>query len=193
MIHELREYTMPIENWPDYIDAFQHVAHPIRGDNFGAFIGSWCSPATASIRFYHLWQFDSLNDRAEKRAALAKIPEWTNTFLPLAWKNVNSQLVSILNPVEVLASEVMSSTGLYLYKIQTKLGKAGSLTKLLAEDSNFRLATIGLWTCEFPDPNAVIVLSKSHTLMDRLSEHEAGSIVRDYQVNQLKPVNQPTL
>ena len=98
MIHELREYTLDIDNAKAYLELFRDVGMPIRGNEFGRLVGNWTVDGE-NVKFVHIWEYESLADRAAKRALLAQNKAWTGDFLPEAVKRVSTQFITIMNPV----------------------------------------------------------------------------------------------
>jgi len=154
MIHELREYVIEREQAPGYFALFRDVGMPIRGDAYGRLVGNWVVDE-GTIRFLHVWSYASLAERAEKRAALGKVPEWTGAFLPGAAARVSSQSITILNPVT--GAESLAHGPRVLHALRCRLAKAAQVAAALARahpDAD------GVWVAECPDPNAVYLLNR---------------------------------
>ncbi|MGK8207793.1 NIPSNAP family protein [Burkholderia cenocepacia] len=177
MIHELREYVIECDRAPDYFALFRDVGMPIRGSEYGRLVGNWMVDE-GTIRFLHLWSYASLAERAEKRAALGKVSEWTGTFLPGAVANVSSQSITILNPVAGAVAErgarSLAHGPRVLHVLRCKLGKAARVAAMLARA---HADADGVWVAEFPDPNAVYLLNRSEApLADHLELAEIGVV-----------------
>lgn len=154
MIHELREYVIERNQAPGYFALFRDVGMPIRGNEYGRLVGNWVVDE-GTIRFLHVWSYASLAERAEKRAALGKVPEWTGTFLPGAVAHVSSQSITILN--QVAGTDSLAHGPRVLHALRCRLGKATQVAAALARahpDAD------GVWVAEFPDPNAVYLLNR---------------------------------
>lgn len=162
MIHELREYEIPSENWDEYWTFFSEVAAPIRRSDFGRLIGLWRVKNSLPLRFLHVWEFESLYERAHKRAELAKIDAWRNDFLPHAARLVSSQQVNILKPLQVKPLLEVQAETLFLQRFQCRLGQAPAFAAALLEQRGADIQA--LWCTEMPDPNEVVVLSTAPVL-----------------------------
>ncbi|PFH20403.1 NIPSNAP family protein [Burkholderia sp. JKS000303] len=160
MIHELREYVIERERAPGYFALFRDVGMPIRGNEYGRLVGNWTIDE-GTIRFLHVWSYASLAERAEKRAALGRVPGWTDAFLPGAVAHVSSQSITILNPIAgTVAGDGTRSVehgARVLHALRCKLGRAAQVAAALART---HADADGVWVAEFPDPNAVYLLNR---------------------------------
>ncbi|WP_322092587.1 NIPSNAP family protein [Paraburkholderia bannensis] len=160
MIYELREYTLDVENAPAYFELFREVGMPIRGDDYGRLVGNWTVDGEY-VKFIHIWEYASLQDRAQKRQALGQVDAWTRTFLPEAARRVSSQFLSILNPAggrirSKPAIHTPELDGRVLHTLRCRLGAATRVAAAIEEGSVARYD--GIWIGEFPDPNTIYVL-----------------------------------
>lgn len=162
MIHELREYTLEPALWPRYRELFLTIAGPVRGDGYGRMLGAWLAQPVGRlqgecddwIRFVHLWEYESLDQRAQLRVELSRNERWTQEFLPHAGPLVRSQQLSVLNPHSASGDwQELDSGELYLHRWQCAVGRAGSLLAALRRHANL------CWSTEFPDPNAIACLA----------------------------------
>lgn len=156
-IHELREYEFTTENWPRYAALFADLGFPERKNDFGRLCGAWhCESVNVvdGVRFFHLWEYDSLDHRAELRRSLLLRPRWTNEFLPTAAMLVHQQTLSVLNPIGDPLRLRASDKPVVLSRFKTRVGQAARVLSALGDR---RLAR---WTTEFPDPNQVIALDR---------------------------------
>lgn len=96
MIYELRTYDVKPGRLAEYMQLFNDVGVPAR-KNFGTLIGFWSTEFGPLSRVVHLWQYESLDRRAELRAALMQQPQWTQDFLPLANPMLDRMESVILN------------------------------------------------------------------------------------------------
>jgi hypothetical protein len=157
MIHELREYRLNKPDWPVYRELFYQLCLPIRGSRFGEFLGGWETEDTDSIRFLHLWQYPSLDERARLRRELANIPEWTEVFVPRSRVLIRDQMLSVLNPLSIsLPAEQCS---LYLHRYRCSTGGASALVNHL--QTSAPQGQLSLWMAEFPNPNEVLQLHRA--------------------------------
>ncbi|MBY6208635.1 MULTISPECIES: NIPSNAP family protein [Halomonas] len=154
MIHELRQYTLTRQNWESYWRLFNDVCMPIRKHDFGLPVGAWEEVCGEGVRFWHLWQYDSLEDRQAKRAELGRITEWGRDFINHAVPLIDSQVVRILSPKRMPPEGIETATR--WAAMQCRIGAAG---KVAEELDDVLSAGAGLWTEEFSNPNCVWVLS----------------------------------
>lgn len=196
MIHELREYLLREENWPEYRRLFVDVARRVRGDRYGRLLGAWEAQPLGDagtseegyVRFMHIWEYDSLDERAALRKQLARVPGWIQEFLPPAAPLIHRQCLSVLNPQH--SSNVVESLAgrtLYLHRARGLVGKAALILAQAETDSD------AVWTTEFPDPNEVAMLTETPDSM-ALAEVRAH-ILQAHRVHRLTPLNpaNPTL
>ncbi len=97
MIHELRIYQIKVGKIGEYIKNFEQVAMPIIS-KYSTLVGYWTSDPGKLNHIYHMWSFDSLDQRAERRVALWNDPDWQEQYLPLALPLIVTQDNVILNP-----------------------------------------------------------------------------------------------
>ena len=189
MIHELREYTFEPHLWPRYRQLFLTVAGPVRGDDYGRLLGAWQAEPVERIpgerevvvRFVHLWEYQSLDQRAQLRAELSRLERWTRDFLPHAGPLVRSQHLSVLNPQPGFVDwRSQEESVLYLHHWQCAVGKSAPLLAAMRQHANL------CWSTEFPDPNVIACLSlQSQTPAFDL---EAGGSIRSRHSLRLTPV-----
>ncbi|XBS70344.1 NIPSNAP family protein [Acerihabitans sp. KWT182] len=154
MIQELREYIFEKEKWPAYWSLFNEICLPTRKNDYGVLKGLWLHEGEDEVRFFHLWQYASLNDRARLRVRLAAIPVWKNDFLPRAAATLTDQFIRILNPHQELNEEASGSAqSLAVYDCIP--GQAGAFIHFLKRGG---LTALSLWQSEFGNPNEVILL-----------------------------------
>ncbi|MBN3854002.1 hypothetical protein G3N59_11490 [Paraburkholderia sp. Ac-20340] len=172
MIYELREYTLDVENAQPYFDLFRDVGMPIRGNDYGRLVGNWTVDGEY-VKFVHIWEYASLEDRAQKRSALGKVDAWSRTFLPEAARRVSSQFLTILNPA---GGRIRSEPGAHfpeldgrvLHMLRCRLGTAPSIAAAIDQGSAARYD--GIWIGEFPDPNTIYVLGDEQSVPARHGE-----------------------
>lgn len=124
MIYELRTYTTPAGKAPELARLSGEVGRPIRGNEYGKLEGYWLTEVGALNQVHHLWSYDDLNHRAERRAALGENADWKNKYLTQAGPLILRQDIRLLNPMKPLAPP--SGEGhIYEYRYyRTKVGKA---------------------------------------------------------------------
>ena len=70
MVYELRCYTLVPGKMPEYLKAAETIGRPARGNNYGVNHGYWTAEFGALNQIWHLWKYDSLNDRERLRGEL---------------------------------------------------------------------------------------------------------------------------
>lgn len=86
MILEERTYTLAPGRVPDYLDAVARLGLPVMRRVHGGLVGYFLPEAGPADRVVHLWAYESLADRAERRARLEDDAEWRvflDAVLPL--------------------------------------------------------------------------------------------------------------
>jgi hypothetical protein len=97
MFYELRTYTLQVGKVPEYVKLFEvkglHVITrylPMAG---------WFTVDTGELnQIVHIWRYESVDDRTERRRRLYEDKEWTEGFAPLAFPIIVSQKSVILHP-----------------------------------------------------------------------------------------------
>ena len=72
MVYELRCYTLFPGKMPEYLKAAETIGRPARGNNYGVNHGYWTAEFGALNQIWHLWKYDSLNDRERLRGELRR-------------------------------------------------------------------------------------------------------------------------
>ena len=98
MIYELRTYTCQPGTHAVVAKNSASVGKDIRGDDYGKLEGYWLSVIGALNQVFHLWSYESLDERARLRAALSQDERWVNEYLPLIRPNLLRQEVRLLMP-----------------------------------------------------------------------------------------------
>jgi hypothetical protein len=76
MIIDERTYTIHIGKIPDYLKLYQAEGLEIQKRTLGNLIGYFVTEIGTLSTVVHLWAYDSMEDRAQRRATLAKDPAW---------------------------------------------------------------------------------------------------------------------
>src|SRR3977135_2921197 len=82
MVYELRCYTLTPGKMPEYLKAAETIGRPARGQNFGINHGYWTAEFGALSQIWHLWKYDSYEERSRLRGELAKNKAWTEGYVP---------------------------------------------------------------------------------------------------------------
>ena len=158
MIYELRTYTTPAGKAPELARLSGEVGRPIRGNEYGKLEGYWLTEIGALNQVHHLWSYNDLNHRAERRAALGENADWKNKYLTQAGPLILRQDIRLLNPMKPLAPP--SGEGhIYEYRYyRTKVGKAKPWLQHFLEVQPTRekySKNVGIFLTEAGQPNEV--------------------------------------
>ena len=82
MIYELRTYTFHPGKINQYLEVAKNVGRPVRGQDYGINCGYWTSEFGSLNQIWHLWQYESMEERARLRDALSKNERWTKEYGP---------------------------------------------------------------------------------------------------------------
>ena len=97
MFHELRIYTLKVGTVPEYVRLFEEKGlHIIT--RYLPMTGWWTSDTGALNRIFHLWRYESMEDRADRRRRLYLDEEWARGFAPIAFPLILSQESTFLTP-----------------------------------------------------------------------------------------------
>ena len=76
MIYEERTYTIVTGRAAEYIRNYETLGLPVQLEVLGRLIGFWQCDVGPLNTVVHIWAYDSLDDRARRRALLAQHPKW---------------------------------------------------------------------------------------------------------------------
>jgi len=93
--YEMRTYTIKTGQVAQYLQHFAEVGLPIIS-KYAKLVGYWYTDIGPLNQVIHIWEYDSLDQRAEKRKALYNDPEWLANFLPKALPLVAEQHTQIM-------------------------------------------------------------------------------------------------
>jgi hypothetical protein len=102
MFVEMRTYSFHPGGMQQYVSLLQAEGIHITRRHLGEPIAFYRTTIGDLNALVHLWQYDSLEDRASRRAAMAADPDWqayTPKILPL----IRTQASTILDRVELPA------------------------------------------------------------------------------------------
>ena len=96
MIVDHRTYTLHPGKLNGYLEIYRDRGLPLQRKHLGRNVGWYTSMDIGPLnQIVHLWAFDDLSDRAERRAALARDPSWPD-YLKQAMPLVQSMENKIL-------------------------------------------------------------------------------------------------
>src|SRR5258708_30852729 len=125
MVYELRCYPLTPGKMPEYLKAAETIGRPARGNNFGVNHGYWTAEFGALNQIWHLWKYDSLNDRERLRGELMKNKDWTGKYVPTIRPLIQRQDLRVMNPaVDINPSDATTGNFYELPNSRTRLGCA---------------------------------------------------------------------
>ena len=99
MVYELRCYTLKPGKMPEYLKAAETIGRPARGQNYGVNHGYWTAEFGALNQIWHLWKYDSYEERTRLRGELAKHKPWTEGYVPVIRPLIERQDLRLMNAV----------------------------------------------------------------------------------------------
>jgi hypothetical protein len=81
MFYEIRTYRLKNGALPEYLKAVGEAGIGIQKRHLGQLVGYFFSEIGAINEIVHIWAFQSLDDREERRTRLMADPDW-QAFLP---------------------------------------------------------------------------------------------------------------
>jgi hypothetical protein len=76
MIFDLRTYTIKPNRLARFLETYERLALPLQRKYLGEPYGFFVTHIGPLGRVVHLWQYDDLADRDERRDAMEADPEW---------------------------------------------------------------------------------------------------------------------
>ena len=178
MVYELRCYTLVPGKMPEYLKAAETIGRPARGNNYGVNHGYWTAEFGALNQIWHLWKYDSLNERERLRGELAKNKDWTEKYVPTIRPWIQRQDLRVMNPVVDIKPSDGTTGNVYELRIyRTVLGGAQQYGKdfLEVKEAREKYSPIwGAWTGELPQPNEWIHLWRYKNLQERTEARAAA-------------------
>lgn len=159
MIHELRTYTFHPGKINTYLDIARNVGRPARGQNYGINMGYWTSEFGSLNQIWHLWQYDSMEERARLRDELSKNERWTKEYVPNIRPLIQRQDIRFLNLVNGVNTPEEEGGFYELRMYRFNPGRAAGWAQGYKEIMPVRekySKNVGIWTGEAPQPNEVL-------------------------------------
>jgi hypothetical protein len=97
MIVEQRTYTLHHGTMARYLERYETYGLPVQKQHLGTLIGCYVSEIGPLNQVVHLWAYESLADREERRAKLEEDPAWAK-FRKMNEGQFTFQEVKILRP-----------------------------------------------------------------------------------------------
>src|ERR1700733_4079960 len=76
MIFDLRTYTIKPNRLARFLETYERLALPLQRKYLGEPYGFFVTHIGPLSRVVHLWQYDSLADREQRRDAMEADPDW---------------------------------------------------------------------------------------------------------------------
>ena len=99
MIYEMRTYRLKPGGAPTYLKLVAEEGIEVQKGHLGQLVGYFFSEIGPLNEIVHIWAYQDLNDRAERRAKLAADPCW-QTFMPKIQALIDTMESKILLPSE---------------------------------------------------------------------------------------------
>ncbi len=178
MIYELRTYTMQPGMAPFHANSAGTLGRDIRGDDYGVLVGHWMTEIGPLNQSMHMWAYADLNDRAAKKAALARNERWRTEYLPPNRAVIRRQEVRLLNAI-VAPKPPESPGNIYEFRnYRLRPGASGKwcqafIGALPVREKYSKL--VGLWTTEAGQPNEICHIWAYRDLAARTEARTAAS------------------
>lgn len=99
MIYEMRTYRLKVGATPAYLKLVAEEGIAVQRSHLGHLVGYFSSEIGPLNEIVHVWAYQDLNDRAERRSKLAADPRWQG-FLPKLQALIETMESKILVPAE---------------------------------------------------------------------------------------------
>jgi len=76
MIYEERTYTIVTGRIQEYMKNYEELGLPVQLEVLGNLVGFFRTEIGGLNKVVHIWGYDSLDDRLDKREKLANHPDW---------------------------------------------------------------------------------------------------------------------
>lgn len=160
MIHELRTYTFHPGKLPDYLKLAEEVGRPVRGNDYGVNLGYWTSEIGTLNQIWHVWQYESLDEREAMRRKLARNAAWRSEYIAKIRDLVQMREIRFLHPAIDFKPPTAAGNVYELRHYQCRTGD-GSFLRAFEAALPVRAKysePVCLWQCEAPLPNNVFHL-----------------------------------
>ena len=97
MIYEERIYTILPGRMVEYMKNYEELGLPVQRKVLGTLVGFFHTEIGALNKVIHIWGYDSLDERLEKREKLANHPDWPR-YLEINLKLIVEQENRVLIP-----------------------------------------------------------------------------------------------
>lgn len=184
MLHELRIYTTRPGGTKVLVDANETIARRVRGDDFGVLEGYWYSDIGPLNQVFHLWRWDSYEERDSLRAELYKVDGWTKEYIPTIRPHLVKQEVRFLQNRREIIPPAQGGNFYEFRNYRVKPGQAGAwmerfLSVLPVREKHSK--NVGAWITQGPDPNEVCHLWAYPDITDRKAARDGVAAEPEWQ------------
>jgi NIPSNAP protein len=99
MIYEMRTYRLKVGKLGEFLALFEREGLPIIG-KYAKLIGYWQTEIGELNTVIHIWAYDSLDQRTERRAGLMRDPDWMPKYLAHVLPLIEHQQTRIMLPTK---------------------------------------------------------------------------------------------
>ena len=184
MLYEMRTYTTPAGKAPVLADLSAEIARDIRGDEFGKLEGYWVTEVGPLNKCMHLWSYNDLHHREERRAALGQNQRWKTEYLPKALPLILRQDIRHMAPARPLTPPTGDGNDNEFRYYRCKVGKAAEFVNYLKETLPSRekySKNVCVWTTMAGQPNEVCHMWAYESLDKRAEVRAAALADKDWQ------------
>jgi hypothetical protein len=97
MIYEERIYTIVPGGMAEYLKNYEELGLPVQLEVLGTLVGFFRTEVGGLNKVVHIWGYDDLDDRLDKREKLANHPDWPR-YLEANLKYIVEQENRVLIP-----------------------------------------------------------------------------------------------
>ncbi|WP_162595709.1 NIPSNAP family protein [Variovorax sp. PBL-E5] len=177
----MRTYSFHPGALPTYLHLAQVLGRPVRGNDFGICCGYWIAQTGRLDQVWHLWSYDSLDERTRLRAILMQNDRWTKEYGGAVLPLLQRQDIRLLGPVRPMSAPETGG----LFELRLHRARPGHAKPWLDEalsreeaDTASSSRTVGLWTGISPQPNEVVQLLSFSSCDDWLRDRAAHQLPR---------------
>lgn len=98
MIYEERTYTIKPGTMAEYVKNYEELGLPVQLEVLENLVGFFTTEIGGLNKVVHIWGYESLDDRAERRKRLAAHPDWP-AYLDANLTLIEAQENRVLVPV----------------------------------------------------------------------------------------------
>lgn len=184
MLYEMRTYTTPAGKAPVLAELSADVARSIRGDEYGKLEGYWVTEVGPLNKCMHLWSYEGLQHREERRAALGQNDRWRNEYLPRALPLILRQDIRLMAPARPL-NPPATTANIYEFRYyRCKVGKTAQFVDdlLIALPAREKYSSnVGVWTTIAGQPNEVCQMWAYSSFDERSEVRKATAADPEWQ------------